>query len=117
MPATATKQRPALTKTQRAILTFWLDHFRQHQRFPAIREACAKFGILSPNGVVSHLKALEKKGYLQRNKGEKTLARSYVVPGLKEAIASAVDGVKALLLDGPKPAPVMIGLADIDEAT
>lgn len=117
MPATATKQRPPLTKTQRAILVFWLDHFRQHQRFPAIREACAEFGIHSPNGIVCHLKALEKKGYLQRHKGEKSITRACTVPGLKEAIASAVNGVKALLLDGPKPAPVMIGLADIDEAT
>lgn len=115
---TATKQRPPLTKMQRAILAFWLDHFRQHQRFPAVREACEKFGIASPNGVVCHLKALEKKGYLQRNKGEKALARSYVVPGLKEAIASAVANVKAALLDGPpKLAPAMVGLADIDETT
>lgn len=117
MPAIETVTRPPLTKTQRAILAFWLDHFRQHQRFPAVREACAKFGIKSPNGVVSHLKALEKKGYLQRHKGERSITRAYTVPGLKEAIASAVNGVKALLLDGPKPAPAMIGLADIDEAT
>lgn len=117
MPATATKQRPPLTKTQRAILAFWLDHFRAHQRFPAVREACEKFKIASPNGVVSHLKALEKKGYLQRNKGEKALARSYTVPGLKEAIATAVNAVKRQLLGGPQLAPAMIGLADIDEAT
>jgi SOS-response transcriptional repressor LexA len=115
MPATVA--RPPLTKTQRAILTFWLDHFRAHQRFPAIREACAKFGIHSPNGIVCHLKALEKKGYLQRHKGEKAITRAYTVPGLKDAIANAVNGVKLQLLDGPQLAPAMVGLAEIDETT
>lgn len=113
----ATKQRPPLTKTQRAILAFWLDHFRTHQRFPAIREAMEKFGMNSPNGIVCHLKALEKKGYLQRHKGEKAITRAYTVPGLKEAIASAVNGVKLQLLDGAQLAPAMVGLAEIDETT
>lgn len=116
MPATAT--RPPLTKTQRAMLEFWLDHFRAHQRFPAIREACAKFGIQSPNGIMCHLKALERKGYLQRHHGKKALTRAYTVPGLKEAIATAVNAVKLQLLDDSAPlAPAMVGLAEIDDAT
>jgi len=113
----ATKQRPPLTRTQRAILEFWLDHFRTHQRFPAIREACAKFGIGSPNGIVCHLRALEKKGYMERYKGEKAITRAYTVPGLKEAIANAVTGVKLQLLGGAQLAPATVWLAEIDETT
>jgi repressor LexA len=33
---------------------------------PAVREIAAEFGIRSPNGVVAHLNALEKKGYIRR---------------------------------------------------
>jgi repressor LexA len=33
---------------------------------PAVREIAAKFGIRSPNGVVAHLRALEKKGFIKR---------------------------------------------------
>jgi SOS-response transcriptional repressor LexA len=77
----------------------------------------AKTGIASPNGIACHMRALEQKGYLKRDHAkDKHRARAYVVPGLKEAIASAVSGVKAALLDGPpKLAPVMAGLAEIDE--
>jgi repressor LexA len=33
---------------------------------PAVREIAIAFGIRSPNGVVAHLRALEKKGYIRR---------------------------------------------------
>jgi repressor LexA len=33
---------------------------------PAVREIAAEFGIRSPNGVVAHLRALEKKGFIKR---------------------------------------------------
>jgi repressor LexA len=33
---------------------------------PTVRELCAAANIVSPNGVVCHLKALERKGYIRR---------------------------------------------------
>jgi repressor LexA len=36
---------------------------------PAVREIAAEFGIRSPNGVVAHLRALEKKGFIKRRPG------------------------------------------------
>jgi repressor LexA len=35
---------------------------------PTVREIAAALGIKSPNGVVCHLAALEKKGYISRRK-------------------------------------------------
>lgn len=35
---------------------------------PTVREIAAGLGIKSPNGVVCHLAALEKKGYINRRK-------------------------------------------------
>jgi repressor LexA len=34
-----------------------------------VREIAAEFGIRSPNGVVAHLRALEKKGFIKRRPG------------------------------------------------
>ena len=37
---------------------------------PTIREIGAEFGIRSPNGVMCHVKALEKKGWIVRERDE-----------------------------------------------
>src|SRR5438132_8921874 len=52
---------------------------------PAIRDICEEFGISSPNGVMCHLKALEKKGYINRvtkKDNEKAQARGITIPGV-----------------------------------
>jgi len=56
-----------LTKRQSEVLGFLVSYVRTNQRPPSIREIGEKFGIMSPNGVVWHLKALEKKGYIERD--------------------------------------------------
>ena len=35
---------------------------------PTIREIGTEFGITSPNGVMCHLEAIEKKGFIRRDK-------------------------------------------------
>ena len=54
--------RTALTKKQTAIYNFIRKHIEEKGFPPAIRDICTEFGISSPNGVMCHLKALEKKG-------------------------------------------------------
>jgi repressor LexA len=46
------------------------DFIRQNIGFygPTVREIAAALGIKSPNGVMHHLAALEKKGYISRRK-------------------------------------------------
>lgn len=56
----------ALTKKQQDVLNFILGFMSNNHRPPAIREIAAKFGIASPNGVVGHLEALRRKGYIMK---------------------------------------------------
>src|ERR1700692_1814857 len=55
-----------LTDRQRAVLDF-ISHSIDARGFPpTLREIGEHMGIRSTNGVNDHLKALEKKGYLER---------------------------------------------------
>lgn len=56
----------SLTERQRDIFEFIRDKIENRGYGPAIREICDKFKIVSPNGVMCHLKALEKKGLIHR---------------------------------------------------
>ena len=56
------KRRPNLTAKQRAIL----EHIKHSPVPPTRRELCEAFGWASTNAAASHLKALERKGYIQR---------------------------------------------------
>ncbi|MFK7928199.1 MAG: transcriptional repressor LexA [Myxococcota bacterium] len=55
-----------LSTRQREILDFLLATIDQTGVFPSYREIGAALGIGSTNGVSDHLKALERKGYLDR---------------------------------------------------
>lgn len=58
--------RDVLTDRQREILEFITQSINQRGYPPTLREIGTHFGIRSTNGVNDHLRALEKKGYLQR---------------------------------------------------
>lgn len=55
-----------LTAKQRKIYEFIRDRIRNRGYGPTVREVGSEFGIKSPNGVMCHLKALEKKGLIRR---------------------------------------------------
>jgi repressor LexA len=55
-----------LTDRQREVLDFINDSIRRRGYPPTLREIGSHFGIRSTNGVNDHLRALEKKGFLQR---------------------------------------------------
>jgi len=55
-----------LTKRQKGVYLFIRDLIRNRGYGPTVREIGGHFGISSPNGVVCHLKALEKKGLITR---------------------------------------------------
>lgn len=55
-----------LTPRQRAIYDFIKDKIVNRGYGPTVREIGAGFKIKSPNGVMCHLKALEKKGLITR---------------------------------------------------
>ncbi|WP_437187323.1 transcriptional repressor LexA [Planctomicrobium sp. SH668] len=55
-----------LTKRQHLIYEFLKDRIVNRGYGPTVREIGLHFGIKSPNGVMCHLKALEKKGLITR---------------------------------------------------
>jgi repressor LexA len=69
-----------MTARQRAIYEFIRDLVQRRGFGPTIREIADAFDIASPNGVVCHLKALEKKGLIHRNEFK---ARAIELPELQ----------------------------------
>jgi len=55
-----------LTERQREIYDFIRNKIESRGYGPTVREIGQGFGIKSPNGVMCHLKALEKKGLIKR---------------------------------------------------
>ena len=75
-----------LTAKQLQIYNYIRKHIEGKGYPPAIRDICDAFSISSPNGVMCHLKALEKKGYIARvtkhkNK-QRAQARGITIPGV-----------------------------------
>jgi repressor LexA len=74
-------ERDALTDRQREILDFISRSIAKRGFPPTLREIGSHFGIKSTNGVNDHLRALEKKGYLQREDLKSRALRPIVTAG------------------------------------
>lgn len=85
-----------LTARQREALEFIRRCVRKRGYGPTVREIGDQMGIHSPNGVVGHLVALERKGFIHR---EANLSRSIM---LVERGEKNITGVQILanILDG-----------------
>jgi repressor LexA len=55
------------TKRQQEVLSFIVANL--HLYSPSVRDIAAGIGVKSPNGVMCHLKALERKGLIRRRPG------------------------------------------------
>ena len=53
-----------LTKRQRAVYRAIARHYADHRFPPSIREIGKLLDISSPNGVVCHVRALQRKGWV-----------------------------------------------------
>ena len=86
-----------LTKRQKSVYEFIRDKIQNRGYGPTVREIGSNFGISSPNGVMCHLKALEKKGLITRE------------PNMSRAIRLTAEPVeeKGLPLAGRIAAGVM----------
>ena len=62
-----------LTQRQEEILQFISQYTQQHEYAPTYQEIADAFNLASKQGVVRHLVALERKGYITRGD---TVARS-----------------------------------------
>ena len=70
----------SLTAKQRRIYEFIREEIQRRGYPPSIRDIGAAFEIKSPNGVMCHLKALEKKGLIKR---EGNHARAIRIEGVQ----------------------------------
>ena len=94
-----------LTDRQKEIYEFIRDKIRNRGYGPTVREIGEEFEIASPNGVMCHLKALEKKGLINRE------------PNMSRAIQLLVDPIneRGLPLIGQVAAGVMHEAIEQDE--
>ena len=63
-------KQSALTQRQAQILDFIKTHIRSSGFSPTISEIQGQFSFKSPNAVQEHLKALERKGQIRRNRNQ-----------------------------------------------
>ena len=86
IPEHPVSEHAALTPKQLAIYNFIRKTIEMKGFPPAIRDICDEFGISSPNGVMCHLKALQKKGYInrveKRDNQQRAQARGITIPGV-----------------------------------
>ncbi len=83
--------RGVLTDRQREILDFITQSIRERGYPPTLREIGLHFGIRSTNGVNDHLRALEKKGYLQREDLKSRALRPVMASGKPIETSEVVD--------------------------
>ena len=91
-----------LTERQQRIYDFIREKIRNRGYGPTVREIGENFGIKSPNGVMCHLKALEKKGLITRE------------PNMSRAIQLAAEP-RGLRLAGQIAAGVLHEAIEQDE--
>jgi repressor LexA len=91
-PDSSPDEKETLTDRQKQAYEFICRYGARHGYPPTLREIGEHMGIRSTNGVNDHLKALEKKGYLERE-DLKSRALRPIGPGSDEAAASddAID--------------------------
>jgi len=94
-----------LTKRQKAVYDFIREKIRGRGYGPTVREIGSNFGIQSPNGVMCHLRALEKKGLISRE------------PNMSRAITLSTEPVakRGLPLAGRIAAGVLHEAVETDE--
>ena len=84
----------SLTARQLSIYEFIRDKILDRGYGPTVREIADAFGIKSPNGVMGHLRALEKKGLILRDKN-KSRAIELTAEALEEQRGLPLVGVVA----------------------
>jgi repressor LexA len=83
-----------LTGRQKAVYEFIRDKIINRGYGPTVREIAERFGIASPNGVMCHLRALEKKGLIRRSPN-KSRAIELSREAAREAKGIPLSGVVA----------------------
>src|SRR5579863_7908634 len=103
--------RGVLTDRQKAILDFITQSIEERGYPPTLREIGEHFGIRSTNGVNDHLRALEKKGHLQREDLKSRALRPVGAPSSSNAVPlGRLDPRLADIVEVPVVGRVAAGL-------
>ena len=103
-----------MTKRQKAVYDCIESFIQEHGYGPTVREVCESLGLSSPSTVHVHLKALEDKGFINRDPLKSrsiTLATSTPAPEMdfpSNAIGQGFENVVSLPLVGDVAAGVPI---------
>jgi repressor LexA len=84
-----------LTARQREVLEFIRTFSERHGVPPAVREIAERFGFTA-RAAFDHLKALERKGMLERRVTGKRASRTLVIPGRRLRQRSGADEIPVL---------------------
>lgn len=68
-----------LPQRQRAVFEFLRDEVQRSGICPSFRDIARHFGIVSPNGVTVHLRALERKGFIAQDRGRNRAIRILIL--------------------------------------
>src|SRR3954468_20568441 len=90
------EEKEPLTDRQKAVLDFISRSIEKRGYPPTLREIGEHMGIRSTNGVNDHLKALEKKGYLERED-----LKSRALRPISQNFASDGAGPSGLMVEVP----------------
>lgn len=105
-----------LTPRQKEVYDFLRDKILNRGYGPTVREIGDHFGIRSPNGVVCHLKALEKKGMISREANRSRAIRLTAEPLGRQSFP-LVGNIAAGVLHEAVGQDERIDFADLFDAT
>lgn len=84
-----------LTEKQEAVLNFIEDYQLEYGKSPTIRETKEHFQLKSDNSILKHLKALEEKGYINKDDTPRGIG---LLASVKEKLSGVSKGHKLPIL-------------------
>jgi len=87
------RSKTAPTARQAAVYDFIRDRIDTFGFPPSVREIAKQFGIRSPNGVICHLKALERRGLIVRGRDQARAIRLVDRSSARQALMSLLDAI------------------------
>ncbi len=91
--------RNALTERQRQVLDFLKEHVSEKGYPPTVREVAQNLGVKWTKGVEKHFQALEKKGYIKRSSGARTLEIEGFSRGRNVPVIGTIAAGKPILAE------------------
>ena len=89
----------SLTERQRKILQFLKRYVSRRGYPPTLREIAQNFRIKWTQGIEKHLRALEKKGYIERSSGARSIEIMGFSQGRSIPVVGTIAGGKPILAE------------------